>query len=218
MRRSLAGVAVASLAAATLAATASAALYLTFSRATASPGDRVVARTGGRGAIRLPAGRAPLRVYLVERSVAGSVRSQMDPRIVPLGRLALHRVKPHFANGRLEFAVPNVPPGDYNYTTLIHCIPCAPHSNGRTLGAWRSMARSVSGHRSDAPPYVTARAPSTDSCLLGGKARRFSQDRLAFSISTTAFAALATRRFGARRAATRASRSCCLFEVARRRR
>jgi hypothetical protein len=144
VRRSLASAAVASLAAATLAATASAALYLSFSRTTAAPGDRVVVRTGGRGAIRLPVGRTPLRVYLVESSVADSVRSQKDPRLVPLGRLALHRVKPHFANGRLEFAAPNVPPGDY--TTLIHCIPCAPHSNGRTLvrgGPWPGPFRVI---------------------------------------------------------------------------
>jgi hypothetical protein len=144
VRRSLASVAIASLVAAALAATASAALYLTFSRTTAEPGDRVVVRTGGRGAIHV-VGRRPLRVYLVERSVAESVRSQKDPRIVPLGRLALRRVRPHFADGRLAFAVPNVPPGDY--TTLI--------SNGRTL---------VRGEPRPGPFRVVEATPPVRSC------------------------------------------------------
>ena len=145
MRRSLPSVAIASLVAATLAATASASLYLTFSRTTAAPGDHVVVRTRGRGAIRVPVGRRPLRVYLVEGSVADSVRSPKDPRIVPLGRLALRRVKPHFADGRLEFAAPNVPPGDY--TTLI--------SKGRTL---------VRGGPRPGPFRVVEATPPVRSC------------------------------------------------------
>jgi hypothetical protein len=114
-----------------LAGTASAALWLVFSRTTVAPRDVVSARTGGRVAIgraaRAGARKHPLRLFLVDQAAASSVTSVRDPRLVPLGRLAVDRK----GNGRIQFTVPNVPPGDY--TTLLYCVTCRRYSANRTI-------------------------------------------------------------------------------------
>lgn len=45
----------------------------------------------------------------------------------PLGELTVDAA----GNGELRFTVPDMPAGDY--TTLTHCVPCAPFSAGREL-------------------------------------------------------------------------------------
>ncbi len=114
------------------AGSAHAALWLLFSRTSAEPGDVVLVRTGGNGALleakrRGETRRWPLRVFMVSKADADSIRSTRDNRLKPLGRLSVDRK----GNGRLRFATPNLPPGDY--TTLIYCRSCARYSNGRTL-------------------------------------------------------------------------------------
>jgi hypothetical protein len=111
---------------------AHAALWLLFSKRTTQPSDVVFVRTGGNGALleakkRGETKRWPLRVFMVAKADADSIRSTRDTRLKPLGRLTVDRR----GNGRLRFATPNLPPGDY--TTLIYCRSCARYSNGRAL-------------------------------------------------------------------------------------
>lgn len=132
VRRIVPLAALAILALALAAGGANAALWLLFSRTTAEPGDTVVVRTGGRGALLVAKRRGdlrrwPLRVFAVSKADAESVRSPRDARLSPLGRLSVDRN----GDGRLRFVVPNLPAGDY--TTLVHCVSCARYSNGRTL-------------------------------------------------------------------------------------
>jgi hypothetical protein len=118
--------------AALVAGSAHAALGLLFSKTSAEPGDVVFVRTGGNGALlqarrRGETKRWPLRVFMVAKADADSIRSTRDARLTPLGRLT---VDPK-GNGRLRFDTPNLPPGDY--ATLIYCRSCVRYSNGRAL-------------------------------------------------------------------------------------
>jgi hypothetical protein len=118
--------------AALAAGSTDAALWLLFSKTSAQPGDLVFVRTGGNGALLAASKRGetkrwPLRVFMVSTADADSIRSTRDGRLMPLGRLTVDRR----GNGRLRFATPNLPPGEY--TTLIECRSCARYSNGRTL-------------------------------------------------------------------------------------
>jgi hypothetical protein len=119
------------LGAALLAAPAQAALSLVFSKSSAAPGDVVRVRTGGEGAFLEPARRGEFRrgprVFLAPKAAARSIRSTRDRRLTLVGRLAVDRK----GNGRLTFTVPKLRPGEY--TTFVHCVPCARYSNGRTL-------------------------------------------------------------------------------------
>lgn len=118
--------------AALAAGSAHAALWLLFSKTSAEPGDVVVVRTGGKGALleakrRGEAKRWPLRVFMVAKADVDAIRSIRDSRLKALGRLTVDRK----GNGRLRFVTPNLPPGDY--ATLIYCRSCARYSNGRAL-------------------------------------------------------------------------------------
>ena len=111
-------------AAAVVPTVASAAIWLVFKPRAAAPHALVTARTAGRGALlqlrRSGALKAhPLRVYLAPASA--------PRRLVGVGGLRVDRA----GNGRLRFAVPNVPAG--NYSAFVRCVPCAPYSGGRTL-------------------------------------------------------------------------------------
>jgi hypothetical protein len=135
--------ALATLTAAVVAAGAQAALFLLFSRTVAEPGEFVLVRTGGNGALlaakrRGELRRWPVRVFMVQHAAADSVRSPRDRRLTLLGRLNVDRK----GDGRLRFRTPNLPPGDY--TTVLHCVSCARYSNGRTIapgGPWRAPFR-----------------------------------------------------------------------------
>lgn len=114
-----------------------AALFLTFSGTQARPGVPVIVQTGGTGALAgVPAGSRTIRVFLAPVSdvpeltspnASPEIRSPNDARLIPLGALRVDED----GNGFLRFIVPNVSAGDY--TTLIHCVPCASASAGRTL-------------------------------------------------------------------------------------
>lgn len=107
---------------------ASAALFLLFSTTRAATGTLVTVRTAGEGALpNVPAGSPPLRVFLAPADAADDIRSPNDRRLVLLGRLRLDGD----GNGSLQFAVPDIPAGEY--TTISHCVPCAPFSAGREL-------------------------------------------------------------------------------------
>jgi hypothetical protein len=112
--------------AAVTAGIAHAALWLNFSRASAEPGGIVYVRTAGTGALS-GARKRPVRIFLADAAVAAQIRSTRDRRLAALGRLRVDRK----GTGRLRFATPNLPPGEY--TTLMHCPDCARYSNGRTL-------------------------------------------------------------------------------------
>lgn len=113
---------------AVLAGDAWAALFLTFSTTRATPGAVVSVRTGGNGALpSIPEGSPPLRVFLTPADEADTITSPRDSRLRLLGRLRVDEE----GNGRLRFIVPDVAPGEY--TTLTHCVPCAPFSAGRAL-------------------------------------------------------------------------------------
>jgi hypothetical protein len=125
---------VAAASAALMAGAASAALLLRFSTTRAAPGATVTLETGGRGALSsIAPGAPPLRVFLIRadevdlRSPDLGVSSPDDSRLIPLGELTVDAE----GNGELRFTVPDVPAG--NYTTLTHCVPCAPSSAGREL-------------------------------------------------------------------------------------
>lgn len=111
-------------AAAVVPAVASAAIWLVFKPVKAAPHAFVTARTAGNGALlqlrRSGAlKRHPVRVFLAPASA---------PRhLVGVGRLRVDSA----GNGRLRFAVPNVPAG--NYRAFVRCVACAPYSGGRTL-------------------------------------------------------------------------------------
>lgn len=134
MKRAALALSVASSLAGIAAVGASAALALTFSTTRAPPGEIVTVRTGGSGALAgIRPGGSPLRVFLIR---AGEVNpnspdigltSPGDSRLIRLGDLTVDTE----GNGTLRFTVPSVPGG--NYTTVIHCIPCAPFSGGREL-------------------------------------------------------------------------------------
>lgn len=113
---------------------ASAALSLTFSTTRSLPGAVVTIRTGGSGALAgIGTGESPLRVFFIKADEVDpnspdiGVTSPGDDRLIRLGDLT---VDPE-GNGTLRFTVPDVPGGEY--TTVIHCIPCAPFSGGREL-------------------------------------------------------------------------------------
>jgi hypothetical protein len=128
-----------------LAGVSHAALTLVFSRTTVEPGDVVRVRTGGSGALIQVPRKPPLRVFLAPKSAADHIRSPRDRRLRSLGALTTDRN----GDGRLRFAVPNVPPGDY--TTFIHCAACARYSNARSLleaGPWGRPFRVRPGFRS----------------------------------------------------------------------
>jgi hypothetical protein len=142
--------ALAAVVAAIVPAVASAALWLVFKTTTAAPHTLVSARTSSGALLQLrrhgALKRHPLRLYLAPAAAAGSIRSVRDPRLVALGRLKVDLQ----GNGRIRFAVPNVPPGDY--VTFVHCVPCAPYSGGRTL--IRSGPRPGPFHVEEARPPV----------------------------------------------------------------
>jgi hypothetical protein len=113
---------------------ASAALSLTFSTTRAPPGAVVTVRTGGSGALAgIRTSGSPLRVFLIQADEVNpnspdiGVTSPGDSRLIRVGDLTVDAD----GNGTLRFTVPNVPGGEY--TTVIHCIPCAPFSGGREL-------------------------------------------------------------------------------------
>ena len=115
-----------------LAVTASAALFLTFSTTRAAPGTVVTARTGGSGALAgVRSSGRPLRVFLIsadelDRNAPDiGVTSPADTRLIPIGDLRVDAE----GNGTLRFTVPEIPSGEY--TTVIHCVPCAASSGGR---------------------------------------------------------------------------------------
>lgn len=105
--------------------TAWSSLFLTFSGTEAAPGDVVTVQTGGRWA-NMPASQK-LRVFLARDDEAATITSPEDSRLIPLGRLTIDEE----GYGYLRFRVPHVPADDY--TTFVHCIPCASYSAGREL-------------------------------------------------------------------------------------
>ncbi|MGH3072539.1 MAG: hypothetical protein ACRDNB_09775 [Gaiellaceae bacterium] len=134
MKRAALAVAVASALAGIVAVAANAALSLTFSTLRASPGDVVTVRTGGSGALAGIGGDGPpVQVFLIDadevnpNSLDIGVTSPGDTRLIRLGELAVNAE----GNGILRFAVPDVRGGEY--TTVVHCVPCAPFSGGREL-------------------------------------------------------------------------------------
>lgn len=128
MGRSLVTLSAVAAVAALAAGSARAALFLTFSTTRAAPGTVVTARTGGAGALaNIPPGSPSLRVFLAPSDEADAITSPDDARLVFLGRLRVDEE----GNGRLRFVVPDVPGGAY--TTLTHCVPCAPFSAGHEL-------------------------------------------------------------------------------------
>jgi hypothetical protein len=114
---------------------ANAALFLQLSASEAAPGDTVIATTFGTGAIAvpLPPDSPPIRVFLVPAGEVSPTTADLgivspdDDRLVELGDLEVDAE----GNGVLRFTVPAVPGGEY--TTVTHCVPCAPYSAGREL-------------------------------------------------------------------------------------
>ena len=113
---------------------ANAALSLTFSTLRASPGEVVTVRTGGSGALAgIGADGPSVQVFLIDADEVNpnssdiGVTSPGDTRLIRLGDLAINDA----GNGTLRFAVPDVRGGEY--TTVVHCVPCAPFSGSREL-------------------------------------------------------------------------------------
>ena len=134
MKRAALAVAVASALAGILAVVANAALSLTFSTLRASPGEVVTVRTGGSGALAgIGADGPSVQVFLIDADEVNpnssdiGVTSPGDTRLIRLGDLAINDA----GNGTLRFAVPDVRGGEY--TTVVHCVPCAPFSGSREL-------------------------------------------------------------------------------------
>ena len=134
MKRAALAVAVASALAGILAVVANAALSLTFSTLRASPGEVVTVRTGGAGALAgIGADGPSVQVFLIDADEVNpnssdiGVTSPGDTRLIRLGDLAINDA----GNGTLRFAVPDVRGGEY--TTVVHCVPCAPFSGSREL-------------------------------------------------------------------------------------
>src|SRR3954469_8165494 len=123
-------VAVSVAAAATGAAHAS--LFFLFSPTHAAHGDKVVVRTGGTPpsfdlADRVRPFQAPITVYLVPETVAASMRSRTDQRLVLVGTL----VPDKNGHGLLKFRVPELHPG--TYAVAAWCPGCAAYSFGRSF-------------------------------------------------------------------------------------
>lgn len=134
MKRAALAVAVASALGGIVAVAANAALSLTFSTLRASPGEVVTVRSGGSGALAGIGGDGPpVQVFLIDADEVNpnspdiGVTSPGDTRLIRLGELAVNAE----GNGILRFAVPDVRGGEY--TTVVHCVPCAPFSGGREL-------------------------------------------------------------------------------------
>ncbi len=106
-----------------VAAAASASLDLILSVGSGSPGELVLARTGGRGAFATTNTSYP--TYLVPTEE--HVDDPRDPSALALGAMVVDGS----GNGWLAFEVPRVSPGDY--VVMVHCPPCAPTSAGRSM-------------------------------------------------------------------------------------
>lgn len=142
-----------------LADGARASLWLEFSAEQAAPGDTVTARTLYTGAFTgIPAGSPPIRVFLLpadEVSITSpevGVTSVNDSRLVELGALTVDVE----GNGELVFTVPEMQEG--RYTTVTHCVPCAPYSAGRELlatGPTQAFVILADGE-SGFPPWAAA--------------------------------------------------------------
>lgn len=100
---------------------AAGALWLMFDRATASPGDVIRARLGGRVNPDDFRGGPPLRVFLVP---AGGESSR---NLTFVGEIQIGAE----GEGILTFVVPNLPSG--RYRTVIECNQCVAQSAGRRL-------------------------------------------------------------------------------------
>jgi hypothetical protein len=109
-----------------------------------APGERIVARTGGRNAM---GNTESMRAFMMPtgdlREVPDQVRSLVSLRsteaLVPLGRI----VADPRGNGHLEFRVPEEEPG--RYRILVYCPDCAAYSAGRNVlpvAAFRVLAAS----------------------------------------------------------------------------
>jgi hypothetical protein len=116
--------------AAAAAGAAHASLFFLFSPTHAAHGDEVVIRTGGTPpsfdlADRVRPFQAPITVYLVPETVAASVRSRTDQRLVLAGIL----VPDKNGHGVLKFRVPQLHTG--TYAVAAWCPGCAADSFGR---------------------------------------------------------------------------------------
>jgi hypothetical protein len=115
---------------------ARASLFFLFNPTNASPGDKVVVRTGGTPADfklsdRVKGRMQPIRVYLVPNTVAGDVSSRDDPRLRPIGTL----VPDKNGHGVLTFRVPAVKGG--GYAAAAWCPGCAAYSLGQTFSTFQ---------------------------------------------------------------------------------
>jgi hypothetical protein len=104
-------------------------LFFLFDPTHAAHGDEVVIRTGGTPPSfdlrhRVRPFQAPITVYLVPETVAASVRSRADPRLVLAGTLVPDRN----GHGVLKFRVPQLPPG--TYAVAAWCPGCGAYSFG----------------------------------------------------------------------------------------
>jgi hypothetical protein len=92
---------------------------------TASPGERVTARTPGTpvgfhsGGEARGAGRVRTQLYLVENPIAERIASPRDPRLNPIGVIEIDRN----SHGSLTFVVPEIDGGTYTVAHL-RLYPC----------------------------------------------------------------------------------------------
>jgi hypothetical protein len=152
--------AAAALAAAT-AQNGNAALFFLFDPALAKPGDRVTVRTGGTPENfalrnRVKPFLRPIRLYLVQHSLAGRIASRFDSRLSYVGSI----VRDRRGRGVLTFTVP--PVGTDDYAVASWCPSCAAYSR-RTFHVQRADGNVVPRYR----PFMKLRvdAPSaSDTC------------------------------------------------------
>jgi hypothetical protein len=133
---------------------ASASFFLELSPSSGSPGTAVEGRTIGSGSVTAAANQ-PLPLFLVSPSAAGQVSAPADPRLIPLGELAVDAD----GNGATTFAIPDVAPG--TYAVLVHCEACAPSSAGRELLVVGDLLVAI------AMPSTDTQPPTSGALIVG---------------------------------------------------